>query len=182
MNYVEPIRDKRTVSRILAYTKQQNFRDFIMLMLGFHTGLRISDILGLKVRDVLNKKYIYITEQKTSKTKKFKINRELAQYLKIYCKGKEPFDYLINSRQGINKPISRQRAYQIIREICETFNLESMGCHTLRKTFGYHHYMKHKNVVILQKIYNHSLPSITLIYIGVEQDEIDETIEGLTFL
>ena len=43
----------------------------------------------------------------------------------------------------------------------------------MRKTFGYHHYKQYKDVVILQKIFNHSSQSITLRYIGIEQDDID---------
>lgn len=182
MNYVEPIRDLKLTSRILAYTKKQNERDFIMLMLGMYTGLRISDILELKVRDVRNKKNIYVREKKTGHSKTFKINKELAVYLKAYCKGKDDFEYLIASRQGINKPITRQRAYQIIKEAAEMFNLESIGCHSLRKTFGYHHYKKYKDIVLLQKIFNHSDPAITLLYIGVIQKEIDDSMEGLSFL
>lgn len=182
MNYVEPIRDKRILEQILVYAKKESERDFIMLMLGIHTGLRISDILKLKIKDVKNKKRIYIHEQKTGKLKLFKINSELGLYLNKYCKGKEPYEYIICSREGINKSITRQRAYQIIKEIGGMFGLEGLGCHTLRKTFGYHHYLKYKNVVMLQRIFNHSSQSITLRYIGVEQQEIDESIEGLSFL
>ena len=70
-----------------------------------------------------------------------------------------------------------------IREILEqltelnfTPDLEDkFGTHTMRKTFGYHHYKKFKDVAMLQKIFNHSSPEITLRYIGIEQDEIDES-------
>jgi integrase len=182
MNYVEPIRDKKKISSMLAYTKKENERDFIMLMLGFHTGLRISDILDLKVRDVKNKKRMYLHEQKTGKSKPFVINKELGFYINEYCKGKETYEYLICSREGINKPITRQRAYQIVTDIGGMFGLEGLGCHSLRKTFGYQHYMKYKDVVLLQRIFNHSDPSITLRYIGVEQQQIDESVEGLNFL
>ena len=48
-----------------------------------------------------------------------------------------------------------------------------MGTHTLRKTFAYHHYKQFKDVALLQKILNHSSPSITLNYIGIAQEEID---------
>ena len=51
----------------------------------------------------------------------------------------------------------------------------NIGAHTLRKTFGYHHYKKYNDIVLLQKIFNHSSPSVTLRYIGIEQDTIDES-------
>ena len=64
----------------------------------------------------------------------------------------------------------------MIREACKKAGLEEkVGTHTMRKTFGYHHYQQFKDVVLLQKIFNHSSPQITLRYIGVEQDEIDDS-------
>ena len=50
-----------------------------------------------------------------------------------------------------------------------------IGTHSLRKTFGYHHYKKFGNLPLLQKIFNHSSSSVTLRYIGLEQDIIDES-------
>lgn len=65
---------------------------------------------------------------------------------------------------------------RIIRKSCKLAGLpEKVGTHTMRKTFGYHHYQKFKDVAILQKIFNHSTPQVTLRYIGIEQDQIDES-------
>ena len=58
MNFVEPIRERELVYDIGSYLKKKSERDYIMYMCGIYTGLRISDILKLKVRDVRNKKYI----------------------------------------------------------------------------------------------------------------------------
>lgn len=67
-------------------------------------------------------------------------------------------------------------AYYLIRDACEEAGLEErIGTHSMRKTFGYHHYQQFKDVVILQKIFNHSSPQITLRYIGIEQDQIDDS-------
>ncbi len=45
--------------------------------------------------------------------------------------------------------------------------------YSMLQFMDYHHYQQFKDVVILQKIFNHSSPQITLRYIGVEQDQID---------
>ena len=75
-----------------------------------------------------------------------------------------------------NHRLDRTTSYYIIRTACEKAGLEErVGTHTMRKTFGYHHYQQFKDVVLLQKIFNHSSPQITLRYIGVEQDEIDDS-------
>ena len=63
-----------------------------------------------------------------------------------------------------------------VQEACAEAGIEAhVGTHTMRKTFGYHHYKKFKDVAMLQKIFNHSNPNITLRYIGIEQDQIDES-------
>ena len=65
MNTVEPIRDIGTVNDIADYLREQSERNYIMFMIGIYSGLRISDILTLRVRDVRNRDRIMIREKKT---------------------------------------------------------------------------------------------------------------------
>ena len=74
------------------------------------------------------------------------------------------------------KLMQRTYCYRIINDACSEAGVEyKVGTHTLRKTFGYHHYQKFKDVVVLQKIFNHFSPQVTLRYIGIDQDMIDES-------
>lgn len=98
------------------------------------------------------------------------INPILKRTLKHYCEDKEGKEFLIKSRNGYNNPLTRERAYQIIKELGEMFGIDDLGTHSMRKTFGYHYYQQTKDIALLQKIFNHSSPSITLRYIGVDQD------------
>lgn len=101
----------------------------------------------------------------------------LRRELKDYVKGKEDHEFLFKSREGINKPIGRSMAYKILREAADYVSLDEIGTHSLRKTFGYHFYMQHKDVAMLQEIFNHASPEITLKYIGIQQDSIDKAIK-----
>lgn len=172
MNYVEPIRDMELIRRILKYLKEKNERDYMMVLIGFNTGLRISDILKLSYEDI-GDEYIYIKEQKTKKMKEIPLNSVLKSELKRYSNGKDPLEYLIESRQGF-KPITRQRAYQILQDIAKKFRIRNLGTHSLRKTFGYHFYQKTKDVVTLQEIFNHVDPSVTLRYIGINRKIVND--------
>ena len=49
MNYTEPIRSKKIIRNILIYLKNKNDRDYMLFLLGIHTGLRISDLLRLRI-------------------------------------------------------------------------------------------------------------------------------------
>ena len=177
MNFVEPIRDKDMVEKIANYLKGECERDYIMFMTGLYTGLRISDILKLKVGDVTNKDNINIREQKTKKQKIIKIHPILKKLYKPFCFDKSYDEYLISSNQNEYKPISRVWAYKILKSAAKAYGIENIGTHTMRKTFGYHFYLENKDVVTLQKIFNHSAPIITLRYIGIEQESINKAIE-----
>ena len=173
MNFVEPIRDERKFRDIQEYLKRTNERNYIMLITGTYTGLRISDVLKLKVSDVKDKKFIYIREKKTGKQNIIELNPLLIKAYKNYCADKFPDEYLIKSRNGINRPLTRVQAHNILKEVGEEFGVENLGTHTMRKTFGYHYYKKTKDVATLMKMFNHSDPSITLKYIGIIQDEMN---------
>lgn len=174
MNIVEPIRSKRDLKQIEKILKEQNIRDLLLFLIGTNCGLRISDILNLDVGDVKNKSYIDIVEIKTGKSKKFPINSKLKPLLYEFTKDRLKDEPLFLSVFG--NRMERTQSYRIIKDACTRVGIEyKVGTHTLRKTFGYHHYRKFKDVAILQKIFNHCSPQVTLRYIGIDQDIIDNS-------
>jgi integrase len=181
---VQPIRDPKKIEEIKSLLMHSSYRDYFMFVLGINTGLRISDLLPLKVKDVKDKDYITLVEKKTSKTKKknkerrFIINNDLKSEIQEYIKGMDEDDWLFPSRKGGH--IERVRAYEILREVGEKAGVDQLATHSLRKTFGYHFYQKYKDVAMLQMIFGHSAPSITLRYIGISQDEMDEVLKNFS--
>jgi integrase len=173
MNLVQPIRDTQTLEELKQYFKNQSDRNYVMFMLGIYTGLRISDILELQVKDVAGD-YISMREKKTSKQKRIIIVPALKRILRDYIKDKPRDEYLIKSQKGMNRPIHRSSAYRILKDAAEEFHLEEIGTHTLRKTFGYYFYQQTKDVAMLQELFNHHSPKVTLRYIGVNQDSLDK--------
>lgn len=171
-NLVEPIRKKDDVARLENYLAQKSLRNRLIFVFGINTGLRISDILGLNVADVKGKTHVQITEKKTGKFKKFPLNRKLKQFMEDYIKGKSLDEPLFVGKK--HKRLDRSQVYRFLNEACKNLGITiNVGTHTMRKTFGYHHYKQFKDVVLLQKIFNHSSQAITLRYIGLEQDDID---------
>ena len=174
MTTVEPIRNKEDLKKVETVLKKQSMRNLLFFTIGTNCGLRISDILALNVGDVRGRTHIQIVEKKTGKFKKFPINSKLKPMFEEFTKGRRADEPLFLT--VFKNRLERYAAYYIIRHACEKAGLqEKVGTHTMRKTFGYHHYKKYKDVAMLQKIFNHSSPQITLRYIGIEQDQIDES-------
>ena len=174
MNVVEPIRDKRRIKRVERILAKRNQRDLLLFVMGTNTGLRVSDILALNVEDVRDKDFIDIIEKKTGKRKRFPINEKIKTIIQGYTINKKLDEPLFKTRY--RNRMERTYAYKLVRYACHKVGIQGqIGTHTMRKTFGYHHYHKFKDVALLQKIFNHYSPSTTLRYIGIDQEEINNS-------
>lgn len=174
MTSVEAIKNKNDILKIQEILEKESYRNLLLFCIGINLGLRISDILKLNVGDVKGKNYISLVEKKTKKYKKIPINKKLKDMFKKYTKKKPLTIPLFTTKY--NNRLDRFEAYRILKKAAKKAEIEeNVGTHTLRKTFGYHHYRQFKDIAILQKIFNHSSAEITLRYIGVEQDEIENS-------
>lgn len=168
----EPIKSKKDIKAVEKYLKEHNERDYVIWVLGLNSGLRVSDIVGLNVSDVVDKTHITIIEKKTQKRKSFYINDKLKKVLKSYTKGRNPDEPLFLGKQG--RRLNKRQVYRFLVNACQQLDVKAkVSTHTMRRTFGYHHYQQYKDIVILQQIFNHSSPRITRMYLGITQDEID---------
>jgi integrase len=174
MELVEPIRSKKQIESMKKYLKGQNMRDYLLFVLGINSGLRISDLLKITVDEVKDKDRISTREQKTGKVKDFPLSetckKAIAEYLKVAGLTEGA---LFVSRKG-GKPITRIQAYRILSTASSQVGItDAVGTHTLRKTFGYHAYQNGVDITRIQKLLNHSAPSVTLAYIGITKEELD---------
>ena len=180
MEFVQPIRDLKKIDTIKKLLKQQNLRDYCLFVLGINSGLRISDLLKLRISDVSEKgkikDRIRLREKKTNKFKDFPLSNSTKSALKEYLKTREYNEneplFISRKNKGF---LLRQQAYKIINDVSKSVGIkEKIGTHTLRKTFGYHAYNNGYDITLIQKLFNHSSPAVTLRYIGITQDEMDD--------
>lgn len=187
MNEVGAIKNRKQIDKIKAVLRKNSLRDYLLFVMGINTGLRVSDLLRLKIGDVIDgagkvMESIQIREKKTGKVKTFYINEAVSKAIGEYMKNNDraPNSFLFRSRKGNNQPITRVQAYRILNEACSTVKVNgAIGMHTLRKTFGYWAYQQGIDITLLMKIFNHSSPSITLRYIGITQEEINKVYVNL---
>jgi integrase len=173
MEYVHPIRDTNHINRIKQFLHHHSYRDYLFFVIGINTGLRLNDLLQLKVSDIWNGKdiveFIHVSENDPN----FYLNNNVKQALQFYLNETNPHkeEYLFKSKKS-NLPITRQQAYRIINQATNAIGLkDKYGAHTLRKTFGYHAYRKGVAISLLQKIFHHRTKAETLDYIGINKNE-----------
>jgi integrase len=119
-----------------------------------------------------------VKEQKTGKSNYFIINNEIHRVLNLYLDtdtDRTDDDWLFKSRKGDNH-ISVISVNHLIKLWCKDVGVvENVGCHTLRKSWGYFQHKKFGiDLPILMKRFNHSNQGITLRYIGLEDKEVKE--------
>ena len=174
---------------IRKLSRAGNYKMSLLMAMGCFTGLRISDILALRWRQILNKDEFCITEIKTGKQRTIRLNPQLQQHIRDCYEHISPI--------GINAPIlisqkgtafTIQRINIILKEIREKYRLKikNFSCHSLRKTFGRQVYNMNSDnaelaLIKLMELFNHSSVSITKRYLGLRQEEILQTYDCLSF-
>lgn len=185
MEYVDPIKDIKSINKIKEILKRQSQRDLLLFVLGINTGIRVSDLLSLRISDVWDgkeiKEFIYVNELNYQNDEKKNNNEHKAYYLNSSVKkeirkylSQHDFtecDFLFKSKKN-NQPITRQQAYRIINHAAKEAGIQGkIGTHTIRKTFGYHAYRKGIAISIIMSIYNHHSSAETLRYLGIEKGQ-----------
>jgi integrase len=186
MKIVEPIRDRKKIELMKKILRGGGVRDYALFVLGINSGLRISDILKLKVGDVAEadgtvRERMSLREKKTGKAKDFPLSKNVREALCEHLNGfgdgdHHPDDPLFPSRKGFG-PITKGQAWRVLAAAARAAGVEHIGTHTMRKTFGYHSFKMGHDLSQIQSLLNHSSQKETLRYIGITKDQLDKVYE-----
>ena len=177
---VQPIRSLEKIEDMKwSLRRHCSERDYMLFLIGINTGLRVGDLLQLKISDVKGKKKVTVKEGKTKKKRVLQLNG-IYEELNAYIRPLEGSQWLFPSRKG-DKPISRIQAYRQLNKAADMADMpDGIGTHTMRKTFGYWYYKQTKDIASLQMVLNHSHPQITLKYIGITEEQIEDSLKNFT--
>jgi integrase len=189
MATTQPIRDKHQVRELAEYyLKRGQLRNYVLVVLGVYTALRISDLLRLRWEDVYDfenrivRPQFSLTEMKTRKTKDVALNNAAKSALALFAVHAAMRGRFLIDNPYTKKAISRIQAYRLIRAASEALRFQCrVSCHSLRKTFGYHAWKIGVSPAVIMEIYNHSSLAVTRRYLGVTQDDKNEAYMGLNF-
>jgi len=164
------IENKKVIEKIKnEYRRRGWIRDLLLFVLTINTGVKLTELLKLKVCDVENKQELIIKETFTKIKKVFPLNEEIQDLVKEYTKDRKAKEPLFISRFG--KSIDRIQVFRNFKEICVELGIEKeYSVSSWRKTFGYHYYKKYGDLAILEWIFNQSTVSETLKFIGIKEN------------
>lgn len=146
------------------------------LVLEANLGLRVSDIVQLRLNDIVKDGDRYrldITEQKTQKKRVFTVPKEIYNYIKQYC-----IDNEIKSNEQIFK-LTERAVQKHLKLVCDYLEYEGIGTHSFRKFFATNVYKNNDyNIILVQELLQHSSPSITQRYIGISSKDIETALQN----
>lgn len=168
INGVSYIKDNKKI------TVRPNYKVALALVIEANTGLRISDVLKLKVSHFLNTK-LELHEKKTNKLQYRKINSNLVAAVNKFAleNNLQVNDYVIN--------LSERTIQKYLKIVVDYFGYENIGTHSFRKYFTMHVYNKTKDLKIVQTLLNHSSIVTTERYLGVDYEQLDKISESVNF-
>ena len=153
-----------------------NERIATALMLEANLGLRISDILRLRLDDIVkdgDRYRLAIAEQKTGKIRNFTVPMALYQFIKLYC--------LENhiAPASVIFPLSERAVQKQLRIVCNYLGIQNIGTHSFRKFYATEIYRNSGyNIALVQHLLQHSSAAVTQRYIGIQQREVEQAIEN----
>ena len=190
MSTTQPIRNQKELKKFKEYYLKQepNKRNYLLIIMGLNTALRISDLLSLQYSDVYDfetgrfRDHLILTEKKTKKVNMVYLNREIKNTLaaSLDPSSQSGGSWLFQSQLQKRNPLSRQQAFRIVKKAAYSAGIcENISCHSLRKTFGYFAWKQGVLPAMLMEIYNHSSYTITRHYLGIEQDDKDNVYQKI---
>lgn len=132
--------------------------------IGNSSGLRISDIITLKVEQLYVEKPT-IKEQKTGKSKRIYIPKKTRLALLAHCKecGRDEYVFKSKSKTG---HITRQAVFKAFKKAGQQANVKNnVGTHTMRKNYALKQFSKEHDLKFVQDKLNHAHLSDTVLYL-----------------
>ena len=153
-----------------------NERIATALVLEGNLGLRISDIVKLRLCDIVldgDRYRLEIVEQKTGKSRVFTVPLVIQQYIENYC-----------LRNGIRRdelmfPITERAIQKQLKMVCDYLGFEGISTHSFRKWYATEIYKNNGyDIALVQRLLQHSSAATTQRYIGIEPQRIEAAIQG----
>ena len=153
-----------------------NERIATALVLEGNLGLRISDVIKLRLADIVrdgDRYRLEIIEQKTGKRRVFTVPLVIEQYIENYCLRNK-----IKTTERIF-PVTERAVQKQLKIVCDYLGLNGISTHSFRKWYATEIYKNNGyDITLVQRLLQHSSAAVTQRYIGIEPQRIEEAIQN----
>lgn len=155
---------------------RKNNRIATALVIEANLGMRIEDILHLRLQDIIsdgNRYRLDVVEKKTQKKRTFTVPQPIYQYIRVYA-----MDYGIEKDKPLF-PIKERAVQKYLQKVADYLGYENIGTHSFRKFFATQIYQNNEyNIVLVQSLLQHSSVAITQRYIGISSEMQEKALRG----
>ena len=176
----EPLEFKDFLRLLSSLHEDGNYLWELYCCISFCTACRVSDVLSMTWKDVLDRDALYKIEQKTGKTRQIPFNenvqRRITSLYKLLGSPDKRLPVICNPKT--KKPYTTQYINDTLKYLRVKYRLpiKRFSSHTFRKTFGRYVYESMgrttEALILLSMILKHSSPQVTMVYLGIRQEEI----------
>ncbi len=160
---------KQEVKELLLAPK--HIRERVMFALIYDTGLRISEVTNLLIKDVdLDRSVLHVRESKNKKDRYVVMSSHAVRGIKKHLIINKPRTYMFDNynRKGI--PISKTRIRALLKETLLRTNIKKdVTVHSLRHTYATHQLEAGQNIMVLKESLGHESINSTLMYLHISQ-------------
>ncbi|MBU4539444.1 MAG: site-specific integrase [Weeksellaceae bacterium] len=155
----------KEVSKIIAVTENPKHRLIIQLCYGM--GLRVSEIVNLRVQDIdSGTMRVFISRAKGKKDRYVNLPETILQDLRTYYKEHRPKEYLFEGKY--NEQYSVRSAQNVFKTAMNKAGIiKTVGIHSLRHSYATHLLQCGTDITLIQKLMGHQDMKTTLAYTHV---------------
>jgi len=146
-----------------------HIREKVMFALTYDTGIRISELVNLLIRDVdLDRATIHIRQSKNKKDRYLPISSHGVRGIKKHLTINSPKTYLFENQNRKGMPISKTRVRFLLKEALSMTDIKKkISMHSLRHTFATHQLESGQNIMVLKELLGHANIQTTLVYLHI---------------
>lgn len=157
-----------------------NDRVATALVIEGNLGIRVSDVVQLRLCDIVQDGGRYrldIKEQKTGKSRTFTVPYVIYRYIS---------DYALRNGIGATDrlfPVTTRQVQKTLAAVCDHLGYTGISTHSFRKMFATEIYNHNgHDIALVQRLLQHSSATTTQKYIGIEPEKIEKAIENHAML
>jgi len=153
---------KRDVKKLFSVTK--NIKHAIALQLCYGMGLRVSEVVNIKIKDIdSSRMQVHITNAKGKKDRYVPLPESILEPLRVYYKNYVPKEYLLEGQYG--GQYSKGSVQKIFRKAMHKAGIhKNVGVHGLRHSYATHLLESGADLRFIQELLGHYSIKTTMKY------------------